>query len=297
MRVLLAALLLVGCFPDGGPIELIEENVATPEAPPVPVEATPPEPAPLERTVRRVVVDAGHGGEDLGAIGVSGVQEKDITLAIARALTRELTGRGFDVVQTRTEDEAVPLARRAQITNASGAGLFVSIHANSAEAPGAHGIETYSMDVASDEAAMRLAERENHEASVTGASPERRDLDAILHELRQGVVAADSARFAATLHRSLVGGLQGFYGEDRVVDRNPRTAPFWVLVDSEVPAALVEVGYLSNEGEERRIRTGGYQTRVAGAIADAIGAWADAEEPTPAPAPAAAAAGEGEGAP
>jgi N-acetylmuramoyl-L-alanine amidase len=269
-----AAALVVGCLPSAPPgdigVPLSEEATgAVPSAIP---------PDPLVRSVRRVVVDAGHGGEDLGAIGVSGVQEKDITLAIARVLARLLSERGIEVVQTRPEDVAVALARRAEITNASGAGLFVSIHANSADSPLAHGVETYSMEVAADEAAMRLAERENRDAAVAGHAPRERDLEAILHELRQGAVAAESSRFASALHGSLVSSLQGFYGTDRIVDRFVRTAPFWVLVDSEVPAVLVEVGYLSNATEERRLRTGGYHHRAAEALADAIEAWVQARE-------------------
>lgn len=280
--ILTALVLLAGCPPAEPQPPAEPPAVVAPSAPPAP-EPTPP--APLVRSLRRVVIDAGHGGEDLGAIGVSGAQEKDITLAIARALARELGSRGIEVVQTRPEDAAVGLARRAEITNASGAGLFVSIHANSAETDRAHGIETYSMDDAADEAAMRLAERENREAEVAGRPPNERDLDATLHELRQGVVAAESARFAGALHTSLVSSLQGFYGADRIVDRFARTAPFWVLVDSEVPAVLVEVGYLSNANEERRLRTGGYQHRAAVALADAVTAWVEAQAPAEAPPP------------
>ncbi|MCP4870841.1 MAG: N-acetylmuramoyl-L-alanine amidase [Proteobacteria bacterium] len=276
LAILTALVVLAGCPPADPEPAPVEETSAPATAAPTP-EPTPP--APLVRTLRRVVVDAGHGGEDLGAIGVSGVQEKDITLAIARALARELAGRGIEVVQTRPEDAAVALARRAEITNASGAGLFISIHANSAETDRAHGIETYSMDVAADEAAMRLAERENREAEVVGRQANERDLDATLHELRQGVIAEESARFARALHGSLVDSLQGFYGADRISDRFHRTAPFWVLVDSEVPAVLVEVGYLSNAPEERRLRTGGYHHRAALALADAVATWVDEREP------------------
>jgi len=279
-----AALLLLACGPtEPPPGDVDPSELPSPAADATPVlgsSPVPTPPAPLVRTARRVVVDAGHGGDDLGAVGVSGVQEKDITLAIARALTRELLARGLEVVQTRPEDVAVGLARRAEITNASGAGLFVSIHANSAEDPRPRGLETYSMDLAADEAAMRLAERENREADLAGRAAEERDPEAILDQLRQGVVAEESARFAGALHASLVSSLQGFYGPDRVVDRFARTAPFWVLVDSEVPAVLVEVGYLSNSDEERRLRTGGYHHRAALALADAVEAWAEAREPS-----------------
>lgn len=268
------ALALAGCgesAPDAEPPESAPEPtivIATPEPTP---------PPPLERSLRTVVIDAGHGGQELGAVGVSGVLEKDITLALSRATARELRARGFEVVETRTEDLHLSLSRRSGIGNASGAGLFVSIHANSAESARAFGIETYSMDIASDEAAIRLAERENRLVEVQQA---RRDVPAaIVEELRQTVVAQRSAGLATEVQRALVGGLKDFYGADRVSDRGARTAPFWVLVDSEIPAVLVEVGYLSNEREERRLRTGGYHTRVAAALADGIEAWVVPQEP------------------
>ncbi len=271
--LVVGALALAACGAETAPDEPAPV-AATEPAVPTPAPTPPP---PLQRTLRTVVIDAGHGGEELGAEGISGVLEKDITLAISRATSRELQARGFTVVETRTADLPVTLSRRSGLGNASGAGLFVSIHANSAPSDRAFGIETYSMALASDEAAMRLAERENRMLQVQGrewAVP-----DAIVEELRQTAVAQRSADFAAVVQREMVAGLQGFYGRDRIVDRGARTAPFWVLVDSEVPAVLVEVGYLSNEVEERRLRTGGYHTRVAAALADGIEAWVvDQEE-------------------
>ena len=247
------------------------------EVPAAPEAATPVEVAPIERSWRRVVIDAGHGGDDTGAVGVSGVAEKDITLSIALATARSLRSRGFEVVLTREDDTFLPLARRSGMTDASGAGLFVSIHANSAPSPQAHGIETYSMDVASDEAAERLAERENRAASIAGAAFEE-DVDVIVSELRLGAAARRSAELARTVHEALIEGLQGFYGEERIRDRSARTGPFWVLVDTRVPAVLVEVGYLSHAGEERRLRTRGFHHQVAEALAAAIEDFANRAE-------------------
>ncbi len=241
------------------------------------LETTPAEPPPIERSWRRVVIDAGHGGEDDGAIGISGVAEKDIVLSIALATARSLRGRGFEVVLTREDDTFLPLDRRSGLTDASGAGLFVSIHANSAPSPQARGIETYSMDVASDEAAARLAERENRAASIAGASFAD-EVDAIVADLRLGAAARRSAELAGTVHAALIDGLQGFYGEDRIRDRGARTGPFWVLVDTRVPAVLVEVGYLTHAEEERRLRTRGYHHQVAEALAEAIEDFANRAE-------------------
>jgi N-acetylmuramoyl-L-alanine amidase len=272
---LLAAALLVSCG--------VREGMQSPGEVPEPAVTAEPEVtpqvalAPIERSWRRVVIDAGHGGDDTGAVGVSGVAEKDITLSIALATARSLRSRGFEVVLTREEDVFLPLARRSGMTDASGAGLFVSIHANAAPSAQARGVETYSMDVASDEAAERLAERENRAASIAGADFEE-EVDAIVSELRLGAAARRSAELASTVHASLIDGLQGFYGADRIRDRSARTGPFWVLVDTRVPAVLVEVGYLTHATEERRLRTRGFHHQVAEALASAIEDFANRAE-------------------
>ncbi|HCP48290.1 MAG TPA: hypothetical protein DIU15_19785 [Deltaproteobacteria bacterium] len=233
----------------------------------------------VERSFRKVVIDAGHGGDDLGAPGVSGSFEKNITLEISRLTRLALQERGFEVISTRTTDEAVLLERRTSLANASGAGLFVSIHANSAPSPSAHGIETYFMDQASDEAAQRLAERENRAGMATGhAAPARDDVGALIADLRVGATAQLSRELADTVHKALVGGLASFYGADRIRDRGVRSAPFWVLVDSEIPAILVEVGYLTHEKEEERVRTRGFQLQVADSIAASLDMFAQRAE-------------------
>jgi N-acetylmuramoyl-L-alanine amidase len=219
-----------------------------------------------------VVVDAGHGGDDEGAIGVSGSEEKDITLAIARQVSRALRSRGFEVVETRVDDRFLALERRTSLANVSGASLLLSIHANSAPSPSAHGIETYYMDLASDEAAMRLAERENRSGQAgQGEQPAvRTGLDALVSELRMGAVAQQSRELAEVLHSGLLAAGAELYGADTVRDRGVRTAPFWVLVDSQIPAVLVEVGYLTHDDEERRLRTRGFQHLVGEALARSI---------------------------
>ena len=238
--------------------------------------STPPAPAGPDLTVKRdwgtVVVDAGHGGDDEGAIGVSGAEEKDITLAIARELSRGLRARGITVVETRETDQFLSLERRTTIANASGASLLVSIHANSAPSPQAHGIETYYMDLASDEAALRLAERENRSGHVAGGpDPARRTgIDNLISELRMGATAERSRDLAQSIHRGVLAAGHDYYGEGVIRDRGVRTAPFWVLVDSQVPAVLIEVGYLTSEHEEQRVRTRGFQHLVGQAVASAV---------------------------
>lgn len=284
MRTIALLLLLAGCA-SAPPSTLTSE--LTPAVRPEPT----PEPtplAPIERSFRTVVVDAGHGGEDDGAHGVSGVKEKDVTLATAKRISAALRDRGLTVLETRTEDDTVPLQRRTEVANASGAGLFLSVHANAAPNTSAHGIETYSMALASDESAMRLAERENRAAAVLGeaAGLSRRTDDQILEALRHEANADWSRALAHEVHRAVIGDLQGFYGKDVIQNRYERTAPFWVLLDTEIPAILLEVGYLTEGKEEQRLRTRAYQDKLADAVADGVEAWIARAEAAEAGAPA-----------
>ncbi len=256
------AALLLGCAPE----PVVEPPPAEPTSAPAVVEL-----APIERSFRTVVVDAGHGGEDDGALGVSGVKEKDVTLATAQRVAASLRERGLTVIETRTDDSTVPLPRRTETANASGAGLFLSVHANAAPNTSAHGVETYSMALASDESAMRLAERENRAAEVLSeAGLSRRTDDQIVDALRHGANAAWSAALAEEVHRSIIKDLQGFYGKGVIQNRHQRTAPFWVLLDTEIPAILLEVGYLTESSEEQRLRTRAYQDLIGDAVADGV---------------------------
>jgi N-acetylmuramoyl-L-alanine amidase len=226
----------------------------------------------VQRDWGTVIVDAGHGGDDEGAIGVSGSQEKDITLAIAREVARGLRARGLEVIETRTEDHFLSLDRRTSVANASGASLLVSIHANSAPSPQAYGIETYYMDLASDEAALRLAERENRSGQMNGGeAPARRTgIDSLISELRMGATAQRSRELAETIHASVLSAGREYYGEDPIRDRGVRTAPFWVLVDSQIPAVLIEVGYLTSKEEEQRLRTRGFHHLIGESLASSV---------------------------
>jgi N-acetylmuramoyl-L-alanine amidase len=261
--LLLFAAVLVGCG-------------SAPEVEPVAVE--PPEweavdepvAVPLTRSYRKVVIDAGHGGEDEGAQAASGILEKDIALRFARETARALRRAGFEVVETRSDDSTLTLDRRTELSNASGAGVFISIHANSAPVASAQGVEIYSVDLASDEAAERLAARENRAHAMLGGTQDRDLGDALVADLAMGARAASSRRLAETLQREVVRTLNDFYGRRTVRDRGARTAPFWVLVDTEMPAVLVEVGYLTHPAEERRVRTRGYQELMAQALVRGI---------------------------
>jgi N-acetylmuramoyl-L-alanine amidase len=213
--------------------------------------------------VRRVVVDAGHGGHDTGAIGRGGTREKDVALAIALRLREVLARAGLEVILTRDDDSFVPLEERARRANESKGDLFVSIHCNSAPGRRLHGIETYTLNTASDRYSIRLAAREN-------ASSEKRisDLQFILADLATKANTEESLRLAGQVHTSLVDHLRHRHSD--IHDLGTKQALFYVLLGVKMPAILVETSFLSNGEEERRLASKPYQSDAAEAIATGI---------------------------
>jgi N-acetylmuramoyl-L-alanine amidase len=225
--------------------------------------------APLKRPAAtrdqrwHVVIDAGHGGKDPGAIGPSGLMEKDVVLDISRRL-REIMQQELQwrVTLTRDTDIFIPLDERTAIANAKGADLFVSIHANSAERPDAHGIETYFLDLASDEQSMRVAARENA-TTVSKVS----DLQRILRDLQMTSKRNESSLLAGSVQQALV---QAPNGGKNGRDLGVKHAPFLVLMGAEMPSILVETGFVSNPGEERKLADLKYRAQAARAIFEGI---------------------------
>ena len=223
-----------------------------------------------------VVVDAGHGGPDFGARGPSGSYEKDVALAIAKRIGRVLESRGVRVVHTRLADEFVSLARRTEIANGVRGELFLSIHANSAPDPEVNGSETYFLSVdASDEEARRVALVENAVFDQPGALPEGNDIvGGILGDLIRTDHLRTSSLIAAAIQRKLA-RLPGS-------SRGVKQAPFVVLSRVNMPAALIEIGFLTHSEEAKRVQSEEHQEAVARAVADAIdGYWAE-RRPLPA---------------
>jgi N-acetylmuramoyl-L-alanine amidase len=210
-----------------------------------------------------VVIDAGHGGKDPGAIGPSGLIEKDVVLDIAKRL-RDLMHQEprWRVTLTRDTDVFLPLEERTAIANAKGADLFVSIHANAAERSDAHGIETYFLDIASDEQSMRLAARENATtlSKVSG-------LQQILRDLLMTSKGNESSLLAGSVQQALV---QASGAGKNGGDLGVKHAPFLVLIGAEMPAILVETGFISHPGEERKLADPKYRAQVARAIFEGI---------------------------
>ncbi len=218
------------------------------------------------RSVDRVAIDAGHGGNDPGALGPSGLKEKDVTLAVAHKLAPILARLGIQVTLTRDDDRFVTLEERTARANAFGADLFVSIHCNAAENKTRRGVETYVLDTTTSDMAGRVAAREN--ATSQAASNEVAQL---LASMRLADQATRSTRFAELLQRSGVASLGTQYSD--VLDGGVHRAAFYVLVGARMPAALFETGYISNGLEEQRLGSSDYQQRLADAIANAVKAY------------------------
>jgi N-acetylmuramoyl-L-alanine amidase len=213
--------------------------------------------------VRRVVIDAGHGGHDSGAIGPDGTQEKAIALAIAKRLSHELTAMGLEVVLTRDDDTFVRLEDRAKIANEAHGDLFISIHCNSAPSHSLRGIETYSLNISSDRYSIRLAARENS-SSEKGMS----DLQFILADVATRANTDESNRLASKVQHSLISHLSSHYKS--VKDLGTKQALFYVLLGAKMPAILVETSFLSNPTEQKRLESATYQQRVAESIAAGV---------------------------
>jgi N-acetylmuramoyl-L-alanine amidase len=239
--------------------------VPTPAPPGPGHETTPRLPADL-RIPQTIVLDAGHGGHDPGAIGVGGLREKDVTLRLALALEPRLRERGFQVVMTRNGDRTLSLEERTAIAEGSGGDLFVSLHANAAPRRALHGIETYYPDANHERHSLRVAAREN------GVS--RSQLNALqrtLAKLRVGEVSPQSRRLAEHLQQELVTGLPSEYRP--VPDLGVKKGPFYVLFLSSMPSVLVESGFVTHAGEAKRLRDDRYVSALAERIAEGIAAY------------------------
>jgi N-acetylmuramoyl-L-alanine amidase len=212
-----------------------------------------------------IVIDPGHGGRDPGAVGRSGLKEKDVALKIAVQVKNILEGqKEARVVLTRDRDQFLPLERRAWIANSKDADLFVSIHANAHPSRNVSGVETYYLDNTTDRAAMRVAALEN-------ATPEKKgdDLSRILIDLRLNVNAVESNDLAQTMQKAVVRKVRqkGYKGTR---DLGAKGSLFYVLIGAHMPSVLVEVAFLTNSSEEKRLATRDYRKALAEGVARGI---------------------------
>jgi len=212
-----------------------------------------------------VVLDAGHGGEDDGAVGVRGLVEKKLVLDVGRRLAARLRERDLRVVMTRDDDRFVPLEERFAIANDARGDLFISIHANATRDAGVGGVEVFFLSVdASDDEARRVALLENQAFAASNGISEMDDpLNAILGDLIASDYLKESNEFARLAQLRLA-------GDEENHSRGVKQAPFVVLQGVQMPSSLVEIGFITNPDEARRLRSSRERDRIAAALADAV---------------------------
>ena len=207
------------------------------------------------------MLDPGHGGEDGGARGPKGLKEKTAALQLARAVSEKLEAAGFEAVYTREDDTLVPLWDRARAANEQGADLFISLHLNAARAKAARGSEVYFLSLGKGKH-DEVAAAENAGAGATVGSADS-VVASILDDLAQKAYLQDSERLAVALQGQLnqLAGIKG---------RGVKQAPFIVLRGAAMPAVLVEVAFISNPKEEKKLRDIGFRNLVADAITQGV---------------------------
>jgi N-acetylmuramoyl-L-alanine amidase len=213
---------------------------------------------PLAGPRTKIVVDAGHGGWDLGTVGRKGLLEKDLVLDIAQRLGKLLQGRlNADVVFTRTDDNYVPLEKRAELANEAQADLFVSVHANYSDYPSARGVETYYTNFSAPANNLDIEKRENATAKSAPGAP-------LLTGVALKERTSESRRLAASVERSLYSTLSS--ENPGIRDRGVKEAGFVVLTGTSMPAILAEVSFVSSPTDEKNLQSAEYRQQIAEAL-------------------------------
>ncbi|UCF84635.1 MAG: N-acetylmuramoyl-L-alanine amidase [Desulfobacteraceae bacterium] len=218
----------------------------------------------LGLNVKTIVIDPGHGGKDPGCNARGGVKEKDVVLSIARVLAKKIKEKiGCEVFLTRNKDVFLPLERRTAIANMKKADLFISLHINAHRNRNIWGLETYFLNIATDERSMLVAAREN-------ATSEKNisDLQAILNDLMLNTKINESSRLAHEVQGGMFSQVKRKY--KRAKNLGVKQAPFYVLIGAEMPAILVETGFLTNRMEGKRLLSKRYQESIAEGICDGV---------------------------
>jgi N-acetylmuramoyl-L-alanine amidase len=250
------------------------ENTFTPQNPlqdSIPSEPTPSdskeEPKVLEKPPKVIVIDPGHGGKDAGAIG-NGVVEKEIVLQIALQLSQQLRDMGYTVYMTRTNDTFIELKERTQLANDKLADLFLSIHANSipktSDPLATRGVETYYLSPGRSERAKGVAAFEN--AAAMSEMGEYGKLS-FLNIINSEKILA-SHKLAIDIERGVTGVLQKHYAN--VKNNGAKEAPFWVLVGAQMPAILLEIGYISHPEESAHLANREYQQGIVQGMVEGV---------------------------
>jgi len=219
-------------------------------------------------SVKKIIIDPGHGGVQTGTISKSGLSEKEITLEIALRLRQLLVEDSFDVLMTRETDEMVSLDKRADFANENHADLFVSIHINSMPVRQMRPLETYFIGPTDDPDATKLVALENH-----GSSYSLSDYRHLLEKTYMDARRDESRRLANAVQRELYRSVHQI--NPAIENRGVKTAPFAVLIRTDMPAILVEVSCLSNEDEVKLLTNQEYQENIAQALLTGIRAYAN----------------------
>ena len=214
---------------------------------------------------KTIIIDAGHGGKDPGAVGYRGTKEKDIALDVAKRLEKKLSKNlNVKIVMTRDEDIFLRLSERTKIANENNGSLFISIHTNAAEDRRASGFETFLIGPNKNEAAVRVAARENAVLELEGISGQKlTNEDLIKATIAQSAFASKSEQFASMVQGEIKKRVQS-------KDRGVKQAGFYVLMGASMPNVLVELGFISNPSEEKKLRSPQYRDQLATAIYRAV---------------------------
>lgn len=218
----------------------------------------------LGLTVQTIMIDPGHGGKDPGAVA-NGLREKDINLRFAKMLGGLLKEKGFNIHYTREDDTFIRLEQRTAMANVKKADLFISVHCNANRSRSVHGLETYSLNLAKSDAAVRIAAREN---AVDPRSIS--DLQFILTDLMVNSKIKESGDLASDVQLSTVNRVRQKWN---VNSHGTREAPFYVLMGAKMPSILVELGYITNKTESKRLNSDEYLRYLARGIVDGVMAY------------------------
>lgn len=221
----------------------------------------------LGLSVGRIVIDPGHGGKDPGCYLDGGMQEKDIVLDLAGRLAAKIEKEiGCEVLLTRDQDVFVPLDERTAFANVNKADLFISLHVNAHKESSVYGLETYFLNIATDESAVLVAARENATSRKNIS-----DLQTILNDIILNTKISESSKLAYKVQNSIMAEVEKNYSVSRSL--GVKQAPFYVLIGAEMPAVLVEIGFITNSAEKERILSDGYKDIMADGIVSGINTY------------------------
>jgi len=227
----------------------------------------------LGLSVKTIVIDPGHGGKDPGCYVNYAIQEKDIVLKLAKKLKGIIEKRlGCEVFLTRNEDVFLPLDERTAFANVKKADVFISLHVNSHKQADIFGLETYFLNMATDENAVMLAAKEN-------ATSEKNisDLQSILNSLMLNTKISESSKLAYNVQDGIMASIKSSYRTNKSL--GVKQAPFYVLIGAEMPAILIETGFISNSTERKRLQSDKYHEILADGIVDGIESYINSIKP------------------